>query len=220
MPRKRKILKTLRKKKFSAAFLISIFIVGAFSGGGLFYFADRILPRLLTSRAQEELLKFIENADSASLKIVAVSSGAQPSGVAATLATKIEEGRGYVYVSIDPLLVGFDFQDANRKAINYAGGYVGRSIDADNVGLAGLDVYFIVVGPGGSINIESIDGPSAGAAATIALLAILENKRINSDYAITGTIEENGSIGEVGGIYYKAQAARDAGAKYFLVPPG
>ncbi len=36
--------------------------------------------------------------------------------------------------------------------------------------------------------------------------------------AVTGTMELDGSVGEVGGIAQKAVAARRAGAKYFLVP--
>ncbi|MEM2672113.1 MAG: hypothetical protein QXF20_00760, partial [Candidatus Hadarchaeales archaeon] len=37
---------------------------------------------------------------------------------------------------------------------------------------------------------------------------------------ITGTIEEDGKIGQVGGIFYKALAAAKKGATHFLVPKG
>ena len=37
---------------------------------------------------------------------------------------------------------------------------------------------------------------------------------------ITGTVEAGGSIWRVGGIFFKAEAAKNAGASHFLVPPG
>jgi PDZ domain-containing protein len=36
--------------------------------------------------------------------------------------------------------------------------------------------------------------------------------------AVTGTIEPDGSVGEVGGVAQKTAAVRAAGASYFLVP--
>ena len=37
---------------------------------------------------------------------------------------------------------------------------------------------------------------------------------------VTGTINEDGTIGEVGGVLQKAKAAKELGAKLFLVPKG
>jgi len=70
------------------------------------------------------------------------------------------------------------------------------------------------------VRVEAIDGPSAGAATTIALLSLLENRRIKEGYVITGTVEEDGRIGQVGGIPHKALAAAKEGATHFLVPKG
>ena len=42
---------------------------------------------------------------------------------------------------------------------------------------------------------------------------------IRQDVIITGTISPDGSVGPVGGIVEKAEAAARAGAKIFLVPP-
>lgn len=163
--------------------------------------------------------KWLENSGS-TIPIVAVSSGENPVGVMCTLAVKIRPGEGYVYVSVDPTLVGFDFQDSDRRAVRVAGTLAGYPLDEDGVGLKGYDVYFLVTGPGKEIRVEAIDGPSAGAATTIALLSVLENRRIKEGYVITGTIEEDGKIGQVGGIFYKALAAAKKGATHFLVPKG
>lgn len=69
-------------------------------------------------------------------------------------------------------------------------------------------------------NAQLIGGESAGAAATIATIAALENKTISNDVIITGTIESDGTIGEIGGVIEKAKAVADAGYKRFLVPKG
>ena len=67
---------------------------------------------------------------------------------------------------------------------------------------------------------QVIEGPSAGAALTLATIAALENKSVNSSVVITGTINLDGSVGPVGGILAKAKVSKDAGAKLFLVPEG
>ena len=64
-----------------------------------------------------------------------------------------------------------------------------------------------------------IEGPSAGAALTIATIAALEEKQVNSSVIITGTINADGTIGPVGEILEKAMAAKSIGAEIFLVPP-
>lgn len=63
-----------------------------------------------------------------------------------------------------------------------------------------------------------IGGPSAGAAITLATISALEEKPLKYDVMITGSINHDGSIGPVGEITAKAQAAKDNGAVLFLVP--
>ena len=48
-----------------------------------------------------------------------------------------------------------------------------------------------------------IGGPSAGAAIAVATVAAIEGKNVSKDAVITGTIEEGGYIGEVGGVFEK-----------------
>ena len=73
-----------------------------------------------------------------------------------------------------------------------------------------------------SFDIEGqvLGGPSAGAAMTIATIAAIEGKEVRGDVAITGTIEQDGSVGFVGGIVEKMEAAAQKGVKLFLVPKG
>ncbi len=65
-----------------------------------------------------------------------------------------------------------------------------------------------------------IDGPSAGALMTIATLAAILGDEIPADFAMTGTINPDGSIGPVGGIPQKIDGAAKAGVKTVLVPAG
>jgi PDZ domain-containing protein len=72
------------------------------------------------------------------------------------------------------------------------------------------------------INVEvgAIGGPSAGLALTLAILDILSGGDLTGGHAVaaTGTIELDGTVGDVGGVAQKAVAVRRAGAKVFFVP--
>ena len=70
------------------------------------------------------------------------------------------------------------------------------------------------------IETASIGGPSAGLAMTIALLERLTPGELTGGQkvAVTGTIEGDERVGEVGGVKQKTLAVKAAGAKLFLVP--
>ncbi len=65
-----------------------------------------------------------------------------------------------------------------------------------------------------------IGGPSAGLAMTLAILDDLTpgNLTGGARVAVTGTIDNAGNVGEIGGIQQKAVAARAAGVSMFIVP--
>ncbi|MCB0975908.1 MAG: PDZ domain-containing protein [Acidimicrobiales bacterium] len=71
-----------------------------------------------------------------------------------------------------------------------------------------------------TIDSGDVGGPSAGLAFTLALIDVLSpgdltgGKRV----AVTGTIDLDGSVGPVGGVRQKTEAAIDKGAVLFLVP--
>jgi len=66
-----------------------------------------------------------------------------------------------------------------------------------------------------------VGGPSAGLAFTLALLDELTPGELTGGHpvAVTGTINSDGLVGEVGGTGQKAAAVRRAGIEMFLVPP-
>lgn len=140
------------------------------------------------------------------LKIPAVDN--QGNGVVTTLKVETKPGEGRVLVTINQLLFWVDTQDSIRTAKEVAQNITG--IDTSSIDF----VYEI------ETNASIIEGPSAGAAMTVATIAALENKTINQSVMMTGTINHDGTIGPVGEIVAKAKASKDVGATLFLVPLG
>jgi len=67
---------------------------------------------------------------------------------------------------------------------------------------------------------KRVGGPSAGLAFSLALIAKLSNPELVSGrkIAVTGTINQNGRVGSIGGIDQKLIAAHDAGATIAVIP--
>ncbi|MBU0515688.1 MAG: hypothetical protein KJ621_13040 [Proteobacteria bacterium] len=64
------------------------------------------------------------------------------------------------------------------------------------------------------------DGPSAGGLMTATILAAVLNQPFLPKVTMTGTINPDGTIGPVGGIYYKLLGAKKAGMTKVLIPAG
>lgn len=71
-------------------------------------------------------------------------------------------------------------------------------------------------------NLEDIGGPSAGLMFSLAVVDKLSPGSLTGGKFIagTGTIDENGAVGPIGGITHKVRAAKEAGAEVFLAPAG
>jgi len=71
-----------------------------------------------------------------------------------------------------------------------------------------------------TIKSEEIGGPSAGLMFTLEMINQLSPEDITKGYPIagTGTIQEDGSVGPIGGIEHKVVAAEREGIKYFFAP--
>jgi len=81
-----------------------------------------------------------------------------------------------------------------------------------NIRLIDFDVHVNFIGGG------NVDGPSAGAALTLALISALQNRPLRQDIAMTGEISLQGLIKPVGGLYGKLYGAARAGIKEILIP--
>lgn len=120
----------------------------------------------------------------------------------------VPNGQGRVLFAASPF-VEPDTQQSLETAAAVASTFSQKS-------LSDKDVIYSVT----NTSAELVGGPSAGAAFTVATIAAIEGKTIRSDAQITGTIEQDGSIGQVGGIIEKLNAAAEQGKKLFLVPEG
>jgi uncharacterized protein len=116
-------------------------------------------------------------------------------------------GNGEMYASVGPQ-IGSYTQESEKMAASVAYAIAGE-------GSKDCDVLLRIETPE---SVSKIDGPSAGAAMTLLILSALENKQLRQDFAITGTIEEDQSVGPVGGVPLKAEAVAKLGKNIFIVP--
>ena len=98
--------------------------------------------------------------------------------------------------------------------------------DLDGRKILGISLnyyYELDVDPEVEINFENGEsGPSGGLMTTLEIYNQLTKKDITKSLVIagTGTIEEDGSVGAIGGVKYKVIGADDGDADIFLVPAG
>ena len=142
----------------------------------------------------------------AEISLVAVDENG--AGVSTPLTVDVIPGDGKVLTDIDKLLFWVDTQYSIQTARDVARNITG--VDTNK-----YDIIYSI-----STDATLVGGPSAGAALTLATIAALENKTLSKNIIITGTVEPDGSIGQVGGVLEKAQAVSDIGVDIFLVPPG
>ncbi len=143
-----------------------------------------------------------------SMHVPAVDKNNQ--GVLATLNVEARRGSGKVYIDYSqkaPLL-GSETQNSILTAVDVAKEITG-------MGLQNTNLYFSL-----STAAQEVGGSSAGASAAIATAALLSGRKIKSGFIMTGSVDEQGKIGQVGRILEKARAAKKAGYTTFLVPPG
>lgn len=78
----------------------------------------------------------------------------------------------------------------------------------------------ITTEPKAKIETENIGGPSAGLMFTLETIDQLLPENLTNGYQVagTGTIDENGKVGQIGGIKYKVIAADKKGVHIFFTP--
>lgn len=129
-------------------------------------------------------------------------------GTLMNISVEVRPGKGRVLVQTTPLM-GVVFQDAANTAVFVAENKTGKA-------LSGSDVIFSVSAAG---EVPGVDGPSAGALMTLLTISAIENEnKLNGSITLTGTINNEGNIGGIGGVFEKAQAAKAGGKTLFLIP--
>ncbi len=135
-------------------------------------------------------------------------------GVISTITVTIQDnGNGRVFVDTLPL-TQIDMQGSARLAVKVASVLV-KNDNTTSIDPSQYDYFFVV-----RTSSPVIGGPSAGAVMTVAAIALLENWSIDNSTVMTGMIDPDGSVGPIGGIPYKIDAANSVGARRFLIPKG
>ncbi|WGI18077.1 S16 family serine protease [Methanonatronarchaeum sp. AMET-Sl] len=130
-------------------------------------------------------------------------------GTVSSLTAKIIQGEGSIYIDVTNHIFGETTQKASQTSIVVANQYTDLDLNND---------YSALISWGTDADI--IDGPSAGAAETLTIISAANNQEIDTEIMITGTINQDGTIGAVGAIEEKANAAKEHGAHTILVPDG
>ncbi len=129
-------------------------------------------------------------------------------GALLNISVEIRPGKGRVLVQTTPLM-GVVFQDAANTAVFVAENNTGRQLSSS-------DIIFSITAPD---QIPGVDGPSAGALMTLLTISAIDsNTRLNDSITLTGTIDNEGNIGPIGGVLEKAKAAETGGKTLFLIP--
>ena len=128
-------------------------------------------------------------------------------GVSINIQINVTKGDGHVFMDTLPL-TDLDMQGSARIAAKVAGEVTGKNINKYNT-------YIIV-----RSDVPVVGGPSAGGTMTIGIICELMNWSLNKSVMMTGTINPDGSIGPVGGILEKIEAAKKANCTIMLIPKG
>lgn len=135
-------------------------------------------------------------------------------GVTSTITVTIQNnGSGRVFVDTLPL-TQIDMQGSARLAVKVASALV-KNDDRCEINPSEYDFFFVI-----RTSAPIIGGPSAGAIMTTAVTSLLQNWTMDNKTMMTGMINPDGSIGPVGGILQKVDAAYSVGATRFLIPKG
>ncbi|MDR4946269.1 SepM family pheromone-processing serine protease [Neobacillus cucumis] len=88
------------------------------------------------------------------------------------------------------------------------------------IGISLVDDKSIIVDPTVKVKTDEIGGPSAGLMFSLEIYNQLTSEDLTKGYQIagTGTIDEKGAVGPIGGIEQKIVAADKAGAEIFFAP--
>ncbi len=136
-----------------------------------------------------------------------IQQSVSENGALLEISVEIRPGKGRVLVQTTPLM-GMIFQDAANTAVFVAENKTGKQLSSS-------DIIFSITAPDKT---PGVDGPSAGALMTLLTISAIDNTRLNDSITLTGTIDNEGHIGPIGGVIEKAKAAKTGGKTLFLVP--
>lgn len=175
----------------------------------IFFLSGLIIGSTFAPAKDKEVVRYVPSniaVAGTSVEMLIPAVDQEGTGVVGTLITTIKPGSGLVLVNVNDVIAQYNTQLSGRIAAKAA------SL-ISKIDLSKLDIIYTI-----KVNATAIEGPSAGAAMAVSIVAALENKTLNNEVSITGVISEDGSIGPAGAILEKARTAKEHGIKTFLVP--
>jgi predicted ATP-dependent protease len=136
-----------------------------------------------------------------------ISERIEQVGALINVTVEIRPGRGRVLVNTTPLM-GELFQDAANTAAYVAQQKTGRDLSQSDV------IVSIVA----DSEVPAVDGGSAGTLMTLLMCSVIEGVQPPGDLIMTGTIDQAGHVGAIGGVVDKAKAAKENGKTLLLLP--
>ena len=131
-------------------------------------------------------------------------------GAILILEGEIKMGKGRILIDLEKSYLDVSFQESLTKALEVINKVFSKKV---------LDKDIILKIKSTKEKRILVEGKSAGVALTVLLYALIEGKEINTSVVVTGAINSDGSVGQVGAIDAKAKAASKV-ATLFLVPQG
>jgi uncharacterized protein len=152
-------------------------------------------------------ISFIYAYPSGHIGLLTVSEGLNNTelGGVADLYLVVQPGTGRIFIDSFPLSK-IDTQITMRFASEVA-------CDLLDKDCSGYDFFYTI-----SANSAIVGGPSAGAAATVLTVAVLDSQKLDPNTVMTGTINSGNLIGPVAGVPAKARAAQLKGYTRVLIP--
>lgn len=193
-----------REETTALAGVVLVFIIMMLVQG----FGPCLLEKQIPSRGYKtkERVVFKVEGSQATVPLVAVDGSGK--GLTGWVTVIVIPGSGRILVDIGSSMLHIDAQESAVTAAWVASEVTG-------VGLGSLDIIYTIESPG-----DVVEGPSAGASLAIATIAALDNRIVKEGVAITGSLEEDGSIGEASGLREKARAAKEANMSLMIIPSG
>jgi uncharacterized protein len=183
-----------------------VFVIMAYYAGGIL--SSRTVLVYSGPESARVLFEPYNFSDAKTATIIVPAVDEDGNGVPTYLIVQALPGSGKALVNIDKLIFWADTQSSMRTARDVAQKYTG-------IDLSGYDIIYNI-----KANASVIEGPSAGAALTVATIAALYGKTPRIDVMMTGTISDDGAVGPIGEAMAKARAAKQIGARLFLEPKG
>ncbi len=165
----------------------------------------------LIKERQEDIIKLLSLDEGYKYTAVNFVGLTQEGGVILPIKIGIKRGSGNIYLRLNGVTYDESFQDTVKRAIIASMRYLKE--DYRN-----FDVILWVENP--FVSPITIEGGSMGAAISLGILSLVENKKIREDTIITGGISSNGTILKVKRVKEKVNVAKEYGIKRFLVPKG